>query len=148
MTVSSIPPIRPLPVPDDQSAPYWEAAARHRLSVARCSRCRTFTHPPDVVCQACGSSDPGFTFTDVSGRGAIRSWTVMHQSFLPGFATDVPYVLVDVELAEQADLRLIGRLIDGPDAEFGLGSAVVAAFEDVTSDVSIPAFALDRGGKP
>ena len=37
----------------------------------------------------------------------------MRQSFLPGF--DVPFVLVDVELLVQADLRLIGRLVDGPD---------------------------------
>ena len=36
----------------------------------------------------------------------------MRQSFLQGF--DVPFVLVDVELVEQADLRLIGRLLDGP----------------------------------
>ena len=38
----------------------------------------------------------------------------MRQSFLPGF--DVPFVLVDVELPAQEDLRLIGRLVDGPDA--------------------------------
>jgi uncharacterized OB-fold protein len=139
-------PIRPLPVPDEQSAPYWEAAARHRLAVARCSRCGTFAHPPDVVCQACGSSDPEFRFREVSGQGRIRSWTVMHQSFLPGFAADVPYVLVDVELAEQADLRLIGRLVDGPDADFGLDSAVTAVFEDVTPEVSVPAFRLSADG--
>ena len=32
----------------------------------------------------------------MSGRGVVRSWTVVRQSFLPGF--DVPFVLVDVEL--------------------------------------------------
>ena len=35
----------------------------------------------------------------------------MRQSFLPGF--DDPFVLVDVELPAQPDLRLIGRLVDG-----------------------------------
>ncbi len=40
----------------------------------------------------------------------------MHQSFLPGFDDLLPFVLVDVELDEQADLRTIGRLLDGPDA--------------------------------
>ena len=40
----------------------------------------------------------------------------MRQSFLPGFDDDLPFVLVDVELEEQADLRMIGRLLDGPDA--------------------------------
>ena len=136
-------PIRPLPVPDEQSAPYWEAAARHRLAVARCSRCGTFAHPPDVVCQACGSSDPEFRFREVSGQGRIRSWTVMHQSFVPGFDDLVPFVLVDVELDEQTDLRTIGRLLDGPDAPLRIGARVVVAFEDLAPGVSVPAFALE-----
>ncbi len=136
-------PARPLPVPDEQSGRYWEAASKHTLSVARCSRCGAFTHPPDVVCQHCHSTNPEFVWTPVSGRGQVRSWTVMRQSFLPGFDTEVPFVLVDVELEEQPDLRLIGRLIDGPDAAIRIGSKVSAAFEDLSPDVSVPAFALD-----
>ncbi len=59
----------------------------------------------------------------------------MRQSFLPGFADDVPYVLVDVELDEQADLRMIGRLVDGPEVALHLGDRVVAAFEDIAPGV-------------
>jgi hypothetical protein len=65
----------------------------------------------------------------------------MRQSFLPGF--DVPFVLVDVELSAQADLRLIGRLVDGPDASLHLGAPVRLVFEDVAPGVSIPAFELE-----
>ena len=75
--------------------------------------------PPDLVCPHCGSTDPGFTFTQVSGGGSVRSWTVVRQSFLPGFDDDLPFILVDVELDEQPDLRMIGRLMDGPDARSG-----------------------------
>lgn len=131
---------RPLPVPDKRSAPFWEAAAEHVLVVARCSRCGAFSHPPDIVCSHCGSADPAFVFTPVDGAGTIRSWTVMRQSFLPGF--DVPFVLVDVELEAQEDLRLIGRLMDGPDAVLQVGAAVSLLFEDVAPGVSVPAFAL------
>ncbi|MBX6388498.1 MAG: OB-fold domain-containing protein [Frankia sp.] len=131
---------RPVPVPDETSAPYWAAAARHELVIARCARCRMFTHPPDLTCPHCGSTDPGFTFEPVSGRGVVRSWTVVHQSFLPGF--EVPFVLVDVELAEQPELRLIGRLLDGPGAGPRLGDPVTVAFEDVAADVAVPAFRL------
>jgi uncharacterized protein len=67
----------------------------------------------------------------------------MRRSFLPGFDADVPFVLVDVELDEQPDLRLIGRLTDGPDAPLAVGSRVSAAFEDLSPDVAVPAFALD-----
>jgi uncharacterized protein len=67
----------------------------------------------------------------------------MRQSFLPGFDADVPFVLVDVELDEQPDLRLIGRLADGPDAPLHIGSEVSVVFEDLSPSVSVPAFVLD-----
>jgi uncharacterized OB-fold protein len=143
-------PVRPVPVTDERSAPYWEAAARHILTVARCSRCRAWALPPDIVCPSCLTSDPAFVFEPVSGRGTVRSWTVMRQSFLPGFAEEVPFLLVDVELEldgrqpAQTDLRMIGRLLDGPDAPVRLGAPVTVAFEDVADGVAIPAFVLDR----
>lgn len=133
---------RPLPAPDETSAPFWSAAAEHVLTVARCVRCGRFTIPPDVVCPHCHASDPGFAFTAVSGRGTVRSWTVVRQAFLPGFEDDLPFVLVDVELAEQADLRLIGRLLDGVDADLHVGDEVVVGFEDLAPGVAVPAFEL------
>ena len=148
-TTSPTPPLgRPVPVPDERSQGYWDAAAGHVLAVARCSVCGKFSIPPDVVCQHCHSTEPDFTFVPVSGRGVVRSWTVMHQSFVPGFDDLLPFVLVDVELEEQADLRTIGRLVDSPemldghDAPLAIGARVVVAFEDLAPGVSVPAFSL------
>jgi uncharacterized protein len=132
---------RLMPIPDERSAPFWNAASEHVLSVAQCGVCQKLTHPPDAVCPHCGSTDPGFVFTPVSGRGTVRSWTVVRRSFLAGF--DVPFLLVDVELDEQPELRLIGRLIDGPEAELQIGDTVHAVFEDIAPGVSVPAFALE-----
>ncbi len=133
---------RPVPVADPTSAPYWAAAARHELTVAQCGRCGVMTLPPDVVCTHCGSTDPQYQFVPVSGGGVVRSWTVVRQAFLPGF--EVPFVLVDVELDEQRGLRLIGRLLDGSDAELVIGTRVRVAFEDLTDDISVPAFEVAR----
>ncbi len=133
---------RPVPAPDDVSRTYWESAADHVLTAARCSRCGAYSIPPDVVCQHCHSGDPAFVFTPVSGRGTVRSWTVMHQSFLPGFDDDLPFVLVDVELDEQADLRTVARLVDGVDAPLAIGARVEVDFEDLAPGVSVPAFRL------
>lgn len=135
---------RPLPVPDETSAPYWAASAQHVLTVARCRQCGTLTLPPDVVCMGCGSTHPGFEFTAVSGRAVVRSWTVVRQAFLPGFGDDLPFVLVDVELVEQTELRLIGRLLDGVDADLRIGADVQVAFEDLTDEIAVPAFELVR----
>lgn len=133
---------RPVPVPDEQSKAFWDAAAQHVLTAARCSQCGALSLPPGVVCPHCGTTDPVFAFTPVSGRGTVRSWTVVRHSFLPGFEDDLPFVLVDVELDDQPDLRLIGRLLDGVDATLQLGDAVSVAFEDLAPGVAIPAFVL------
>ncbi len=135
---------RPQPVPDEASAPFWSATAEHVLTVARCANCGQFAMPPDVVCPHCRSGDPRFEFTPVSGRGTVRSWTVVRQAFLPGFEEDLPFVLVDVELVEQKELRLIGRLLNGPDAFLRVGDTVVVGFEDLAPGVAIPAFELSR----
>jgi uncharacterized protein len=132
---------RPVPVPDERSQEFWAATADHSLVLARCTRCAKFSHPPDTICPHCGSTEPGFEFAPVDGSGSVRSWTVMRQSFLPGF--EVPFVLVDVELSAQSDLRLIGRLVDGPDAPLRLGAPVRLAFEDIAPGVAVPAFALE-----
>ena len=137
-------PVRPVPVPDDVSAPYWEAAAAHVLKVARCARCHAFTIPIDIVCPHCHSTDPAFAFEAVSGRATIRSWTIVHQSFLPGFDDDLPFVLADVELVEQPDLRMIGRLLDGSVTALQIGDSVRVAFEDLAPGVAIPAFTLEE----
>ena len=132
---------RPVPVPDELSAPYWTAAAEHRLAIARCSRCRQLTHPPDLVCPHCHHTDPQFQFESMSGSGTVHSWTVLHQSFLPGFDDDLPLVLVDVRL-DEGDVRLIGRLVDGADARLSAGDRVTVTFEDLAPGVAVPAFAL------
>jgi hypothetical protein len=139
-----------VPVPDELSAPYWAAAARHVLALARCSRCGSFAIPPGQACPQCGSTDPQYAYQQVSGQGTVRSWTVIRQSFLPGFDADLPFMLVDVELAEQPGLRMIGRLLDGPDTPVTIGTKVMAAFEDLTPQdgvpaVSVPAFTLASG---
>ena len=133
---------RPLPVPDEGSAEYWAAAARHVLVIPRCAQCGGLAMPPGEICRLCGTSTPDFRFEPVSGRGKVRSWTVVRKASLLGFADAVPYLLVDVELAEQDDLRMIGRLLDGPDSIVRVGDSVRVAFEDVAADIAVPAFVL------
>jgi uncharacterized OB-fold protein len=94
------------------------------------------------VCPECGSTDPQFVAEPVETGGTVRSWTVVRDAFLPGFTDDVPYVIVDVELDVQRDLRMIGRLVDGPDATLHLGDRVFVTFDEIGVGVAVPAFAL------
>jgi uncharacterized protein len=133
---------RPVPVPDDESAPFWEAAGAGVLVLAQCSRCQQVSHPPGPVCPHCHHTDPAFTFQPVAMSGAVRSWTVVRQSFLPGFEADLPFVLADVAIEGLDDVRLIGRLVDGPDAPLQVGARVGVVFERLDDDVAVPAFEL------
>jgi uncharacterized OB-fold protein len=139
---------RPLPVADARSAPYWAGAARHELVLPRCGACGQLAFPPDVVCPHCRSASPEFVFEPVAGGGTIRSWTVVHDSFLPGFADDLPFVLVDVALDAPGDLRMIGRLLDGPGVALHLGDRVSVAFEELGDAVCVPAFTLSSAHEP
>ncbi|MFG1921966.1 Zn-ribbon domain-containing OB-fold protein [Cryptosporangium sp. NPDC048952] len=112
------------PVPDELSAPHWEAAARGVLAVPRCADCEWLVLPPEPVCPQCGSVAPAYRYEGLSGRGTIRSWTVVRKSFL---GEPTPFTVVDVELAEQPDLRMIGRLVHG---EPHPGDTVTAIFPD------------------
>ena len=96
--------------------------------------------PPEVVCPRCWTTEPGWEWEEVSGRGSIRSWTVARKGFLVGVET--PFVLVDVEVVEQPDLRLIGRLLDGPDVPLRLGDGVVTEFEELGPGLGLPVFRL------
>ena len=134
---------KPLPVPDDLSAGYWEAAAAGTLALPRCAVCGRYALPPTAVCPNCASSEPRYTTQPVEGGGTVRSWTIVRDSFLPGFADDVPYVLVDVELDAQSSIRMIGRLVDGVDAPLAVGDHVTVTFDQLAEDVAVPAFALE-----
>jgi hypothetical protein len=62
----------------------------------------------------------------------------MHQVYHPGFAGEVPYAVVVVELAEGA--RLVSNLVDCPVADVRAGMPVEVVFDDVTFDVTLPKF--------
>lgn len=133
-------PVPPLPVPDEGSTEFWLAAARHELAMQRCEACGWYAYPPDITCINCQVDPPAFRWERVSGRGRVKTWTVMRDSFLPGFAAAVPYVVADVELVEQPGLRMIAQLPEVTEHEVEPGMAVEVAFTDVSDACSIPHF--------
>lgn len=134
----------PVPVPDEDSAGFWAAAAEHVLTVQRCTHCGRYAYPPGVVCTGCLAPEPSFRWEPVSGRGRVASWTVIHQAFLPGFAAEVPYTVLEVELEEQDGLRLVAR--QAGDGRPTLGAPVEVVFDDVGEGVAVPRFALVPAG--
>ncbi len=135
---------RPIPVPDDDTKDFWDAARRHELVIQRCTHCGHFAHPPVEFCPACHRLDaPAFAFEPVSGRGRIVSWTVVHDAMVSGFEGQPPWANVVARLDDQDDLYLMATLEAPADGEvLTLGAPVEVTFSDVTPEISLPTFRL------
>lgn len=127
---------RPLPVPDLDSAPYWEAAKQHKFHLPKCSACGAYAFPPRSNCPRCLSKD--MVWTELSGRGTVYTYAVMHDTLIRGM--DPPFVIAQVELEDQPGLRLTSNILDCPIGEVKVGMPVEITFEDVTEQVTLPQF--------
>ena len=133
---------KPVPIPDRESEGFWSAAAHHTLALQQCNFCGRLAHPPVVICPGCLSTSPDFTFVPVRTRGRIKTWTIMRDAFLPGFKADVPWVIAEAELDEAPGVRMVARLLDGPDSDLRREAEVEFVFEDLSADISLPVMKL------
>jgi hypothetical protein len=127
---------KPLPQITPEMAPFWEAARRHELAVQRCRGCGTRRFPARDICSQCLSREA--VWTPVSGRGSVFSFAVMHQVYHPGFAAEVPYAVVVIDLEEGG--RILSNLVGCPVADITIGTPVEVVFDDVTPEVTLPKF--------
>jgi uncharacterized protein len=124
---------RPVPVPDEASAPFFAGAARGELMLQRCGSCRTFMWPVKPRCVECFSGE--VEWAPASGRATLYSFAVVHQRY-PGF--DEPYVVATVETPEGVRFNTSIAGADPGDLEIGMALEVV--FESVADDVVVPKF--------
>ena len=131
--------MRPHPVPDQLTEPFWAAAAEGRLIIQKCGSCGHYDHPPFPECTRCGSVDVGFEA--VSGRGTIFARTVVESPVVAGFDDEIPYTALVVELDEQEGLHMAGRL-PGIVDDARIGRRVVASFDNRAGGFTLPQFDL------
>jgi uncharacterized OB-fold protein len=130
---------KPIPVPDELSAAFWEAAREHRLVMQRC-RCGYYNYPPRMVCDRCLSRE--LQFVPISGRGRIYSFTIMHQRDVAGFDGDAPFINMVVELEEQPMLLMVGNLPGSERDRMRIDAPIIVHFEDRGDGAVIPQFRL------
>lgn len=92
--------------------------------------------PPRPRCKHCLSTD--LVWIDVSGRGLIDSFVVVHVAAIEGFET--PYVVVQVAIEEQPNLMIIGNLLDCPIGEVEIGQQVETVYESRADGSVVPQF--------
>lgn len=130
--------LRPLPLPDESSGPFWQAAREGRLEIQRCASCRRWNHAPGLLCPACGSSD--LVFETVSGRATLFSWTIIKEAPAPGFRHMVPLIVGMVELAEQPHLLLAANVLGIGPEELRLSMELMVEFEPLNEECTLPQF--------
>lgn len=136
--MSEAAPSRAVPMVTDLTRPFWDAAKEGRLVIQRCDDCAYYNHPPKPRCDSCHSGS--LSFAEVSGRGTVWSFTVMHQQSVAGFEGTVPYVTALVELEEQPMLLLTTNLPGTAAADVRIGAPVRVDFEPLTDDIALPQF--------
>lgn len=102
---------------------WWDAAGAGRVLIQRCDDCGHAQHYPRVLCTTCWSE--ALRWEEVSGRGTVWTFTVVHRSVHPAWTMEVPYVLAVVELDEGPRL-MTNVLIDPSNVRVGLRVRAVA----------------------
>jgi uncharacterized OB-fold protein len=132
---------RPIPIPDQDSTPFWEATAERRLLVQHCNNCGRNQLYPRLYCRYCHIDD--LDWEEASGRGRIYSVTVVRRAPSPAFADAVPYPIALVDLEEGP--RVMANILDAAPDEVAIGQAVTLDWIAVADDLSLPAFRLAAG---
>ena len=122
--------------PDEWTAPFWAAAAAHRLVVPRCKDCSTFRMPPAPFCWNCQSQS--VEWVELGGRGSVYSYTIARQPLVPALAAAVPYVVALVDLDEAPGIRLVLTVVDADPESVDVGHPVEIVWEDYDGARAIP----------
>lgn len=93
-----------IPDPDGLNADFYRNLVEGTLCLRHCNACGVVHHPPRYLCASCGSDDVGWAPS--AGKGRIFSWTVTHRPVDPGWAPELPWATVVVEMEEGP--RLVG----------------------------------------
>ena len=132
----------PYPIPEFGTEPYWNAANRRELRVQRCLDCGRLRWEPAPLCLDCQSQK--HEWTRLSGRGTVYSFTEITHPVHPAAFAKVPYIVVEVELAEQPNLRMLSNLLGTPAAQLQIGAAVEVDFSPHPNGQLLPVFRLSQ----
>jgi len=131
------PDVMPSPWASPHTLPWWEAAAEHRLVVQTCVECGATRHPPGPRCWSCRAS--AHEWVEVAGTGVVYTFTVVHQSFVPGL--EVPHVVAAIELDESGGARIVSNVVDCEPSTIEIGMKVSVVWDDRGPGLSLPRFA-------
>jgi uncharacterized protein len=125
---------------DQWTAPFWEAAKRHVLTIPQCTSCSRFRMPPGPFCPHCHSQE--ISWPELPGSGTIYSFTIVRRALSPEMESHIPYAPAVIELDGAQGCRLISNIVNAPVEAIRIGATVEVTWEDRADGVAVPRFVL------
>ena len=122
---------------DIDNKPFWDYIKQHELRVQKCLQCGKLHYPASPICPYCLSLES--EWTQLSGKGKVASFIVVHRSRSPLFPPGVPYVAAIIETEE--GIRMLSNVVGCRPEEVRMDMPVKAVFEDVSPELSVHRFA-------
>jgi uncharacterized OB-fold protein len=125
-----------LPTIEDDTRPFWDAAAEGRFLLRRCRACSAIHHYPRPFCPSCWSDD--IEWVEASGGATLYTWSVVFANDLVPFKERLPYIAAVVDLLEGP--RVMTNLVNCEPDDLRIGMPLVVDFRPLTDDITAPVF--------
>ena len=125
-----------IPVPDVLTKPYWDGCKQRLLKVQKCKSCERRRHRPSAGCHWCGEQETDWV--ELSGRGTVYTYTIVHRAFHPAFTDDIPYVVGLVAAEEDDTVRFHTRFVDCEPGDVRVGQEVEITFREDEDGTVLP----------
>jgi uncharacterized protein len=107
---------------DRDNIAHYRGLLAGKLLINRCVACGHWIYPHRPLCPQCLSWD--VQPTEISGRGKVFMFTLIHQGRDPNDHLREPIVAAAVELAEQRGLRYLARIVNCRTSQLSLDMPV------------------------
>ena len=102
----------------------------------QCEDCQLYQYYPRIICSHCGGQS--LVWSGVSGRGHIKSFTIVRRGISRAY--EAPYVLVLIDLEEGP--CMMSSLVDCEPEAVVIGAQVFVAFQSWSNEIVMPVFKL------
>ena len=126
------------PQPTVETQKFWDGCRNHQLMIQQCVECGHNQFYPRIMCTQCSGRQ--IQWIQASGRGTVKSFTIIHRAISPAYQQEAPYVLALIQLEEGP--TMMSNILQCDPHAVEIGMKVEVFFEDWSSDITVPQFRL------
>ncbi len=117
----------PLPTPNAETKPFWDACAQGELRYQRCTSCSRVQSIPRSLCEHCQSR--ALQWNNSLREGTVLTFTTVYRAPLPVFREQLPYAIAIVDMEE--GFRVMANALPAARAGLAIGAKVRIGFKEV-----------------